>query len=175
MNEPTVYGLDYTKDDDKPMFNMNEPVIYKPGETNLRTSVHGGLCDYTENPDTNKPYTIVEYLEHLGDGYVCIEFKDALKMITEAETTKYVKPWIEIDEDRWDEMLNVLPPMRWRTVRGIEFFQMSEMLTGDLTGTFAKIRGLRLPGGPKSERFFEATRRVSDDYGDMARDISVLL
>lgn len=43
----------------------------------------------------------------------------------------------EITEERYDEQLNVLPPLKWCTRRGIEMFCMSEMYTGTYTNQYA--------------------------------------
>lgn len=58
---------------------------------------------------------------------------------------------VEITEERFDEMLEVLPPCRWGTVRGIEMFHVSERLTGNLVSWFARVGG----------RFFEFTDDAS--------------
>lgn len=39
----------------------------------------------------------------------------------------------EITADRYDEMLNVLPPLKWCTINGVEMFCISEMTTGTYT------------------------------------------
>jgi len=46
------------------------------------------------------------------------------------------KPLKEIDEEIWEEMLNVLPPIKWCTIDGIEMFCMSEMYTGFYTSQY---------------------------------------
>jgi hypothetical protein len=58
-----------------------------------------------------------------------------------AERAHYVKPGElhEIDADRFHEMLNVLPPMRWEHRDGVERFLMCEMLTGSITSQFARL------------------------------------
>ena len=51
------------------------------------------------------------------------------------------KPMMEVTEDRYSEMLNVLPPRYWMTINGVEMFCMSEMLTGSYTSQYARIGG----------------------------------
>lgn len=61
----------------------------------------------------------------------------------------------EITAERFDEMLNILPPLFWRLTDAFdqkinripETFCMSEMLTGSLTSQFAALDG----------RYFERT------------------
>ena len=49
------------------------------------------------------------------------------------------RPVKEITAEIFDEMLNVLPPLRWCTIRGIEMFCMSEMYTGTYTDQYARV------------------------------------
>jgi hypothetical protein len=50
------------------------------------------------------------------------------------------KPITEITADRFEEMLNVLPPLKWCTINNIEMFCMSEMLTGTYTSQYLHDR-----------------------------------
>lgn len=43
----------------------------------------------------------------------------------------------EITEERFEEMLNVLPPIKWTRRDGVEMFCMSEMWTGSYTNQYA--------------------------------------
>lgn len=45
----------------------------------------------------------------------------------------------EITEDKWREMLECLPPMKWCTIGGVEMFCMSEMLSGSYTAQYARV------------------------------------
>lgn len=46
---------------------------------------------------------------------------------------------IETTEEQFNEMLNVLPPMKWCHIDGVEMFCMSEMYTGTYTNQYARI------------------------------------
>jgi hypothetical protein len=48
---------------------------------------------------------------------------------------------VEITAERFDEMLNVLPPMKWRGGRGAQSFMMCEFTYADITDIFCEIRG----------------------------------
>ncbi len=50
-------------------------------------------------------------------------------------------PVKEISEERYDEMLNILPPMCWCTIDGVTMFCMSEMLSGNITAQYGKCDG----------------------------------
>lgn len=46
-------------------------------------------------------------------------------------------PLTEITKDRFQEMLNVLPPLNWVTYEDVEMFCMCEMFTGTYTDQYA--------------------------------------
>lgn len=45
----------------------------------------------------------------------------------------------EITENDYNEALNVLPPLYWTTINGVEMFCMREMYTGSFTTQYAKL------------------------------------
>lgn len=47
----------------------------------------------------------------------------------------------EISIERWEEMLEVLPPCRWNTYAGYSGFHVSERYTGDLVSWYFKKNG----------------------------------
>lgn len=51
------------------------------------------------------------------------------------------KPLEEVTAERYDEMLNILPPLRWKQNNGIESFFMSEFDRGNYTRQFATLSG----------------------------------
>lgn len=48
-------------------------------------------------------------------------------------------PILEITEEQFDEMLSVLPPLKWGSNRGVHSFFMSEFQSGSYTHQYAKI------------------------------------
>lgn len=47
----------------------------------------------------------------------------------------------EITEADYDEALNVLPPMKWHHLLGVESFRMTEFYSGHITTIYAKCQG----------------------------------
>lgn len=47
----------------------------------------------------------------------------------------------EITEEQFEKALNVLPPLMWYTINGVEMFCMSEMYTDTYTTQYAKCNG----------------------------------
>ena len=132
-------------------------VIYIPGSTTICTTVTNGNADYTDQ-------TADEYVAS-HPGAVEMPLEMAMIQIGEAQDKEMIGPWEEITEDQWQEMLEVLPPDRWRHHAGIEFFQMCETLSGNITSTFARVT---IDG---QRRHFTADRRTSARYADLEMEI----
>lgn len=45
----------------------------------------------------------------------------------------------ETTAEQFNEMLNILPPMKWCTIAGVEMFCLCEMYTGTYTNQYARI------------------------------------
>ena len=79
--------------------------------------------------------------------------REQLTGIVEAyNTEKYIKPVVEIDDERYWEMLECLPPKRWEN----HVFYMSEAQIGTIHAMFCQI----------GERYFEAKRDVDKTSND---------
>lgn len=137
--------------------------IYKTGEVHLETVVIGDdRCAYTANysPD-GKNMKVEDYLALKGSDYQCLPYREAIERADEAAAAKYIGPWEPIDSETWMDALECLPPMRWRRVAGVEFFQMSERMTGDITRTYARV----------GNNCWRAYRRTGDEYAELAREL----
>ena len=67
--------------------------------------------------------------------YKIVTFKEFEKL----EREYYInKPLHEISDEEYNDALNVLPPLKWCTIRGVEEFLMSEFYTGVYTTQYAK-------------------------------------
>ena len=93
------------------------------------------------------------------DEYVKLEGKQDLIEVSEIEfdaifdnyEKSLCKPWVEIDEDRWYEMLECLPPGRWRDLNSrFNIFYCIEAYTSSLHSHFVKDR--------VSGKYYEALR-----------------
>ena len=94
--------------------------------------------------------------------YQVMSWEEAYELIKEAEERDYIAPWKEIDEDRWNTMLNLLPPCGWRTVRGVELFYVSEALTSDIHQFLARL----------GDRYFSCNRRRGTNYEELAEAVA---
>ena len=52
-----------------------------------------------------------------------------------------VKPLTEVTEERFDEMLNVLPPSKWRGGAGAQSFHLCEYLSGNIVLWLMELNG----------------------------------
>ena len=83
--------------------------------------------------------------------------------------TKYLNPWHdslktdwqEITKDRYWEMLEVLPPVRWHKFTGGDFFFISEATTGSLHSHFCQYHG----------RYYERMADIRDSYDQIMASI----
>lgn len=95
--------------------------------------------------------SIKTWTRHIANYPECTEFLDYLKQeqkrsfevmtygeFLDFEKTKLLSgPLTEITEERFQEMLDVLPPLLWGVVDGVEQFCISEMYTGTYTDQYA--------------------------------------
>jgi len=52
-----------------------------------------------------------------------------------------VKPFTQTTEERYFYMLEVLPPCKWYRGDYVQFFHVSERLSGDIVAWYAMVRG----------------------------------
>lgn len=96
----------------------------KTWESHCRTYPNAEQFKIYLEEEKNKQYKIMTYGEFL-----------------QMERDYYINlPLTEITEDKFFEMLYVLPPIKWKTIDNIEMFCMSEMLTGCYTSQYLHDR-----------------------------------
>ena len=71
----------------------------------------------------------------------------------------------EIDEDFYEEMLNVLPPQNWRIVESVSIFRFSEDLGCGYSKFYLKLKS----------RFFEVIMNSSVSYESILKDFNNFL
>ena len=75
--------------------------------------------------------------------YVTDYGTDLVMMPTDTAWQRYENAFksspVEISEDRWNEMLGVLPPVAWTTDQTGESFKLSERTAGSITAIFVRI------------------------------------
>ena len=130
------------------------PTFYNSKESRINTVC---ICDSFENL---KDETKVAYVEETKKEYQAkhpklelISFGKALELSQQADRKKYEAGVVkEIKEDRFHEMLNVLPPSAWICNSTNESFRISEDLTGELSNFYIRVFDGEFP--IHKERFF---------------------
>lgn len=89
---------------------------------------------YPENAESQLRYA----KEHEEACYEIMDFETFHKREREAILSG---PLESITEEQFNDMLDVLPPLRWETHNGIEEFCMREMWTGTYTTQYAHVHG----------------------------------
>lgn len=74
--------------------------------------------------------------EYENAKYEVMTFDEFLERQKAAMTSGEVT---ETTEEHFQEMLNILPPLKWCTIAGVQMFCMSEMYTGTYTNQYAKV------------------------------------
>ena len=92
-----------------------------------------------------------------------ITLEEACKRIEPIKRFNYCKPWERTTKSKFNEMLEVLFPLDWGTVDGVEIFSMSEMLTGNITAHYAEYEG----------RYYYANREIGSNgyFGELAKEV----
>lgn len=118
---------------------MNNPkVLYVPGEYYLRTALterNGQLVSIYSGE------TVQEMLKDLPAETIVASLDDVLPMVEAAQRKAFCFPPKEITEERFWDMLEVLPPHDWKRTADGESFKMCERTSGDITAIFAKVDG----------------------------------
>jgi hypothetical protein len=141
--------------------------IYQTGNTHIETACLAG-----EGEELKSPYSGETFNALLSDlnakreagspAFQIMPLEEAVPLMEDAQRAKYCGDWQEITEEEWYESLEVLPPEKWETVRGVNIFRMCEYLTGDITAHFAKLRG----------KFFTRNCSTSETYEELAEQVA---
>lgn len=139
---------------------LKEPCFYVPGARNIidvgRVLPDGSIRGFYSNE------TPVEIAER-NPGAVLIELADAAAQCHAAAREHYCTGPTEIDRERFDYLLDVLPPCRWTRAGDCESFYLSERITGNIV-TWAVRRGAR---------YFEVNEETSRDHAAIMAMIDV--
>jgi hypothetical protein len=124
---------------------------------NVQSILYGQKCPYSGKTER----------EYLSQGFVIY---DSWDLFYDEMVNPYLLSlqgeWVEISEERYDDMLNCLPPMRWRNIAsGINCFAMCEGLTYDLHSFYLQVTD------GKSVKYYTAVRRIREKDSVIAADI----
>lgn len=140
-----------------------EMVIYKHGSAHIQDVLRVGADGVART--ACRGLTFEEYVQAEGAGFLCVPFDEAIEQIRAIEDAQHIKPFKEITEEQYYEMLECLPPQKWLDVEGGSVFRMSEYQTSNITGHYVALDG----------RFFAANRRTTVDYADIVAECRKLI
>ena len=91
--------------------------------------------------------TIAKFAPEYGDALIILPFEEAHQRFENS----FKSAPVEITEERWDEMLGVLPPVAWKNDGAHESFKISERTAGSITAIFVRI----------GDRYFELSDTIT--------------
>ena len=107
--------------------------FYVPGQLSIIDTVK----------DNGKSFYYDESLEEINKRYpgaILIPFEDAIAQLEALAEKKYITEPIEVDEERFLDMLEILPPMNWKQSTEGEAFMICEMNYSHYTNIFCQIK-----------------------------------
>ena len=130
---------------------VNEKIVMsKEYDGMIKTVLRDGICIY-------KGKTEEYYIEN---GYTIVTEKE-FEVIQEKHLNDMCNNWKEITEDKFEDALNVLPPMRWENGG----FFISERYTSDVTNFYQQI----------GNRYFTSYQRLSYKRDDILDNLKLFI
>lgn len=83
--------------------------------------------------------TVEEMQQGSGEALEVMPFIQALELAEAASRARYCQGPERISQERYEEMLNVLPPENWQRGVGYSCFRLSERLSGAIASFFLRI------------------------------------
>lgn len=96
------------------------------------------ICIDIVNPETGRSAVNHETLDEIRLRYPGAEIAEFHSWAAAKERALCTEP-VEITEDRFMEMLEVLPPQNWQRGKGCESFELSEHFSGRVTSIFCRF------------------------------------
>lgn len=107
--------------------------IYNHTTGRLHTALNAkGVCMFTGK-------TVEEMQQGSDDALELMPFVEALELAEAASRARYCRGPERISKERYEEMLNVLPPENWQRGVGFSCFRLSERLSGAIASFFVRI------------------------------------
>jgi len=85
--------------------------------------------------DNGDNLTLADYMIRVNPLVKVVNDKELDQLLQDYEDSLVTEPK-RIDQERFNDMLDVLPPCRWHSCGGFEVFHVSERYTGELVSWF---------------------------------------
>lgn len=130
----------------------------KPTDTVIYNTETHSVVDFVWSNETTEQ--AITRLAEYGTALTPLPYQEAAKRIED----HYRSEPIEIDAEKWDYALNVLPPHDWQHTSNGESFKMIERLTGNITAIYVTLNKryftfndtIRLPHDECCRKVFES-------------------
>lgn len=107
--------------------------IYNHKTGRVQTALNAqGVCMFTGK-------TVEQMQQETTDALEVMPFTQALDLADAATRAQYCTGPRRINQERYEEMLNVLPPENWQRGVGYSCFRLSERLSGTIASFFVRI------------------------------------
>ncbi|MEP2668956.1 MAG: hypothetical protein ABJH04_08170 [Cyclobacteriaceae bacterium] len=117
----------------KPTHFIIDPTNFKGY---AETSVTNGIVDFSLNL-YDREMTFEEYKEFKKNpNLICLDFDTYYERYYKPFKNSLCGQWEEITPDTYDDMLNVLPPIKWCRDSSVESFFVGEAFSDDLHGCY---------------------------------------
>ncbi len=128
------------------------------------------LCE-DENGREYVPYTslsLAEYLASKADEGAHVVTPEQFDALYDAHLNSLVSEPTLISSERYEDLLEAMPPCRWHNSQGVSMFHMIERLTGNLVTWCASYRGQCFEftdyTNTPSERLAEKVKKASEEH-----------
>lgn len=106
--------------------------------------------------------SLAEYLkQHEAEGAHVVT-PEEFDVLYAAHLQTYVSAPQVVDAERYDYLLEVLPPCRWTNVGGVEIFHISERITGNMVTWCAQYNGVYF-------EFVDADNKAGKELSDKVK------
>lgn len=114
-----------------------------------------GVIDLVD-PHTSRGIYTGQTLQQLQQEYADVQQLDLVTAIERMESV-LIGPPIDIQQDRFDDMLTVMPPVRWYNEHDRSAFQLCERFSGNIALWFVRI----------GNRYFECRQRFDIEHNQL--------
>ncbi len=135
-----------------------EEFVYEPGSPVLITAMRGGKCIYSGK-------TRDDFLKENPNYIISDDWDYIFGMLTEDENKEYIHPWEEIKEEKWTEMLEVLPPADWQGDNLFESFRLEEAMFHNIYAYYLRY----------GKQYYTANRREGITHQQLVDELKTQL
>jgi hypothetical protein len=108
------------------------PSVWDPATGRIYTFLFPDATGTPRSAYGNETFEELRAAGSISPEAVILPFVDAYARQEAADRARYCTGPQRIDRERWDELLNVLPPCHWVRCDSTESFHISEAITGNL-------------------------------------------